>query len=462
MIKLFEHQKRHASFHLRKRKSCDFSEQGTGKTFTAITTMLHADDCDFAIIVTPKHLLYNWKNDLLKFNIPESEIFIADYDNLRKIDNFKTILGKYAVILINYDQFRINISSIVTFLTKNSVFIIADEAHAIGNPKTKITKAFLRASKYVKRLLLMTGTPISNSPEKVYPLMRMVAPGLYRNKKEFVYRYAIMKEIRTKGGRTIFIPDSWVGLPKLYKDIAPYSVRVEKDQVFDLPERIFVDRFIPLEKEQEKMYQKILIEMFYINEQGEMFLTVHKLAEFIRLRQVSSNPYLLEPNYPSDILEREKSLLEDIKNYDGKKVIFCEFVGTFNRLQELFKKNGIKYVAVRGGDKHISEKQEQFTKDESIEVFLGVRAACYTGLNLQVASTLINYELSFDLLMYQQSIDRIHRWGQKNKVVVINYYSSDIEQLILNVLKNKISNEREVLDLFRKKIEKSIDKAVLL
>ncbi len=456
-IELMPHQKRNALYHIKYKKTGDFSEQGTGKTYTAIASLLGVDDIEAALIVCPHHLLYDWAEALEYFGIKDYYVFERRRINKEK-DLFK-ILETYPIIITNYAQVRLKLDLFKLFVSKYKVYVIADEAHILGEMKSKITKSFIALGKIAERMLLMTGTPFSNKPVKVYSLSKVLQKNIWRTKNDFLMKYALMKQIRVRQGsgyRYINVVERWVHLEKLYEEIKTFAVRVEKKDIFDLPERIFVKRTLPMEKKQTKIYNQLLEEMLYVNEQGEPYLAVNSLSKFIRLRQVSSNPFIIEPNYCKGWTEREKALIEDLKNYEGKKVVFVEFVHTFNRLQELFREHKIKFVSVRGGEKNVHLKVNTFKEDEEVEVFLGLRAACYTGLNLQVASTLINFELNFDLIQYSQSIDRIHRYGQKNKVIVINYVQTEMEKLILKALQTKMDNERQVLDLFKKELPKDI------
>jgi superfamily II DNA/RNA helicase len=72
-------------------------------------------------------------------------------------------------------------------------------------------------------------------------------------------------------------------------------------------------------------------------------------------------------------------------------------------------------------------------------VFLSTDAGS-TGLNLQTASMIINLDIPWNPAVLEQRIGRVHRYGQKNKVSVINFVSTGtIEHRMLDVLKFKTS-----------------------
>jgi superfamily II DNA/RNA helicase len=82
---------------------------------------------------------------------------------------------------------------------------------------------------------------------------------------------------------------------------------------------------------------------------------------------------------------------------------------------------------------------EHFNNDPGCRVFLSTDAGS-TGLNLQTASMIINLDIPWNPAVLEQRIGRVHRYGQKNKVSVINFVSTGtIEHRMLDVLKFKTS-----------------------
>ena len=80
-------------------------------------------------------------------------------------------------------------------------------------------------------------------------------------------------------------------------------------------------------------------------------------------------------------------------------------------------------------------------------VLLSLPDAGSTGLNLQVASTLINMDLPWNPAVLEQRIARIFRLGQEKPVQIINLVSKgSIEEGMINKLRFKKSMFEGVLD----------------
>lgn len=82
---------------------------------------------------------------------------------------------------------------------------------------------------------------------------------------------------------------------------------------------------------------------------------------------------------------------------------------------------------------------DNFTELPESRVFLSTDAGS-TGLNLQVASILINLDLPWNPAVLEQRIARIYRIGQKKNIQVINLVASQtIEERMLSTLNFKTS-----------------------
>ena len=130
-----------------------------------------------------------------------------------------------------------------------------------------------------------------------------------------------------------------------------------------------------------------------------------------------------------------------------KAVIFTESVRTQSRLKELLANNGYAdKIAILNGSNTDPDSKRIYqnwlrqhegsgrisgakTADmkaalvdhfrESAEILICTEAGA-EGINLQFCSLLINYDLPWNPQRVEQRIGRVHRYGQKNDVVVVN------------------------------------------
>ena len=111
-------------------------------------------------------------------------------------------------------------------------------------------------------------------------------------------------------------------------------------------------------------------------------------------------------------------------------------------------KLGIGYSALSGSVPSEKRKalMDEFWGNPDCRVFLSTDAGS-TGLNLQIASLIINLDLPWNPAVLEQRIGRIYRIGQKRNIQVINMISKDsFEERMLATLDFKASLSDGILD----------------
>jgi hypothetical protein len=162
----------------------------------------------------------------------------------------------------------------------------------------------------------------------------------------------------------------------------------------------------------------------------------------------------------------------------GKVVIFTESLRTQDFLHDLLKANGYRPEEItlfRGqnnsprADEALKRWQEEVgdaippanrpSRDVALrlalvdefrkrsKVFISTEAGA-KGLNLQFCETVINYDLPWNPQRIEQRIGRVHRYGQKRGVIVLNFLDRDNEgqRLTFDILSQKLDLFGKVLD----------------
>uniref|UniRef100_A0A7C3Z213 Helicase n=1 Tax=candidate division WOR-3 bacterium TaxID=2052148 RepID=A0A7C3Z213_UNCW3 len=128
-------------------------------------------------------------------------------------------------------------------------------------------------------------------------------------------------------------------------------------------------------------------------------------------------------------VKRIIKLIREIKpSKDKKIVVFVGFIKTGEKLVEILKNEGIKSGFFHG---ELEEAQrgklieKLWSKDEErIDVLVSTDAA-YVGLNLQIADTIIHHDLSWNPMVVEQRVGRIHRIGQKREITSFSFLCKD-------------------------------------
>ncbi len=232
--------------------------------------------------------------------------------------------------------------------------------------------------------------------------------------------------------------------------------RRKKDVALQLPGRMDKVLFVPMTEQQRNMhdeYQSIVSQLVFkwtktrfLSEKDRKRL----LLMLSQMRMLCDSTYILDQKtrYDTKVEETLNILRNVFESGDEKVVIFSQW----ERMTRLIAKEldvlGVRYEYLHGGIPSEARKNltDNFTELPESRVFLSTDAGS-TGLNLQVASILINLDLPWNPAVLEQRIARIYRIGQKKNIQVINLVASQtIEERMLSTLNFKTSLFEGILD----------------
>lgn len=406
MLKLYRHQEIALSYMRSNNYFALFMEQGTGKTIPSLVRLLDLlknKDIDNALVVAPKSALGAWERDIELFEPMDQSI-------LRK-----------GITLINYDK--------VWRGEKKSPYykpygcIILDEAHFIKNRSSKRSKFLLKIATMSRYRYILTGTPIGNGQlENIWSLYCFLDPYLQRG---YVYSRIFEGSYRTFENKYCILnmyhkPMAYSHVDELQDIINQYSYRVKKVDCLDLPEKL-PDEVIKVDLKNKSLYKQLATESAILKYE---ILADNPLSRLVKLRQLCSGYLKVDPEIGDDIeVETEKTavLEELIEGFeeDKKLVIFAEFKYSIKKISNLLTKKKIKFV-VLDGDQKDKKIWRKFQTNKSIRIIVCQYQTASAGIDLYASDTIIYYEPTLRSTTLEQSRDRIHRTGQKNKCSYIH------------------------------------------
>jgi SNF2 family DNA or RNA helicase len=408
-------------------------EMGTGKSLSSIA-YVEMNDFNKVFVVTPNSLKFNYYGEVEKFTNAKAHI-VNWKKNRYTIDE-----SKY--IIVNYEFF--NPSDDKKMLKKISDLnvgkidcVIADESHRLKNQSSNTYKNFSKI--FNKKIfkgepskVFLTGTPAPNRAFELYTVLNQISPIDFATKTHFYEYYCGMKYDPYGFGYNTDINSQ--NLEELYYKIAPYTYRVKKEDVLDLPEKIYQKIMLEMTPAELKMYKEI--------EKGaanELFSeTENPLTILVRLRQ-----------YTSELkINRSIEIIENILQEGGKIVIIDQFKSILRELHKKYPNNSVLHTGDEPKVEVRAEMVSRFQDPESpIKIFLGSVATCNYGLTLTAADKMILLTLPYVVGEYDQVSDRIHRIGQKNTVYIYPFIFIDtIDELVFQILESKRKEIRKVID----------------
>jgi len=194
------------------------------------------------------------------------------------------------------------------------------------------------------------------------------------------------------------------------------AVRVRKDDCLDLPPKIFSPRFCYLTDEQRRYYIPIVQDLIKVLELDTGRIRIQNaMSKIIKLSQITSGfmytdnqTFFLEQNPKSELA---LSLIQE--NPNEKIIIYCYWKEDVKILSSLLKSQGYAIGTLYGATPSADRGKiiDAFQKGGLQCLIANIGVGGY-GLTLTASSTIIYYNLSFKVIDFLQSQDRIHRHGQ--------------------------------------------------
>lgn len=414
---------------------CLADDMGLGKTLQAISFICcnERDISHPVLIIAPKIVLYNWKNEFAKF-APEYDVRIAYgmFDYSRMVDGNIVYLTTYDTVINHQKEFE--------SLQFDSVII--DESQYIKNFRTKRYKAIYDIKKTF--VLTLTGTPIENSVEELWALFNMINPGMIGTHAQFMKRFGNLHNDTTE-------------LMTLKRIVAPFILRRTKEQVLkDLPMKEEQYIYCKMENNQRKLYDTILLsareEMqrkpsrFKIKDNSVI------LQALLYLREVCSDPLLLPPALRSGIvadsckIELFKEYAQRVLEKSEKLIVYGMFPKVLRKMENWCIKQGWDTYYIDGSINNRQEIVDKFETSNSGIFFISMKAGG-VGLNLVSCQYVFIYDPWWNTAAEQQASNRVYRIGQDKPVFIYHFLVADsIEEKIYELQRKKEFISNNILD----------------
>ena len=406
-------------------------EMGLGKTVQTLALLLEEKNsseemnCTPSLLVCPSSLIDNWQLESAKF-APQLKTLIIRASKCQKSINQ---IPDNDLIILSYSI----ASRIIEELQKKSFYyLILDEAQHIKNSST----VNARTCKLIdaKHKVILTGTPMENSPEELWSLFDFLHPKMLGTIAGFKKRYA---DIR----------NSSLLQSDLAARTAPFILRRKKlDVEPDLPKKVIQTIYCEMAPAQRKIYDDF-------REKGlDCFNALVKkgnnkrfdlLSNLLRLRQICCHPELLPVDtnglsMPSAKTELLQELLLEALDSGHKVLLFSQFTSFLTIIKKWLIEKEINFEYLDGGTKDRIQRVQNFNNSDDIPLFLLSLKAGGVGLNLTSADRVIIYDPWWNPAVEAQATDRTHRIGQTKSVYSMKLVvRNSIEEKILKLQEKK-------------------------
>lgn len=397
--------------------------------------------------------------EVSKHGWPSIANHLAEYSVRR--ERIKLATNALNWIVTNYEFIRRSerLLPLLTVLQNIKFWLVCDEAWALSDVHTDQWKAVNKIRQLAARVVLLNGTPVTDTPLDLYGQAWLLHPNIIGVRSprtggpvfsHFRAKYAMMKP------NTSFpVITGWQNLEELRAKVEPYVLRRETRECFDLPEEL--DPILLEAKLTEttwKLYRQMREEMVAWLSDGNASIAQQAIVKTLRLAQITSGfiggvqsldetgfldfdsnvivPGDARPVIPVQEVGREKldtmlDFLRRLRVQPERVLVWARFRPEIERTAKEFsplavdaylrRRSHMLYGNQSDDDRKAAIRSLNPDIDPGEQVIMtGSRAAGGAALNLAGAALEINLSYSFLLREYLQARGRTARPGQRNRL----------------------------------------------
>jgi SNF2 family DNA or RNA helicase len=446
---------------------------GAGKSVFAVAKaqyLLKNDLVDTIVVASRNHNKINWQRtfaEIVKLDatIVEGKASASTLERrAQRAEQYK-----HPIIVLNYEKFRFrgkplkgqtrevagDGEEMLDALKGKRVYFIWDEMPT--KLKNMSTATYKGAAKIVKATKIayqsmLSATPLENEPEDIYSCVKMLTlktDKVFKTKNDFRRQYALAMNPWAK-----WQVASWnmEALQEMGLRLAHMTHQADKyrdpEIASQFPQETWEDIIIDMSEQDRKIYS--LVEKKIAEEFGAGYDEI--LSKLLVLQLICNNPSTLklseselarlvvEKKEPTDKycakLETLRDLLEQI---GGKVVLFTMYNDLGAKLlADYIADWGFTYVLFDGNAKKKQDALDRFRADRRIKIFLSSDQGS-DSINLEQATTVINYDLPWKHSTLTQRVNRISRiTSTAERVYYFNLIvANTMEERKMKLLKKK-------------------------
>lgn len=449
----------------RKKKAALFLDCGMGKTVITesyLWSLLYdyfKDDISKILVIAPKPVAEDtWTGEQEKWNHLKELRFSKVLGSQKQ--RIKALEKDADIYIIN----RENVAWLVAGFEDRWPFdmVIVDELSSFKSPDSERFRALRQVmdSGKVNYFVGLTGTPQPRGLEDLWAQIYLIDQGerLGKTFEEFRKRYfdkELKSEVIRVGNiyktRTFYeyTPKEWAE-EVVHEKIKDVAISLSAEEWLDVPEAIEIYREVKLTPSDLKKVKRFTREK--VLELEDIDIRAGSAAQVaLKLLQIADGAIYDEDKVAHHIHNAKLDELEQIiDEANGKPVIvFYWFKHSGERILKRLKKRKLVISSL-----DTTEERKRWNRGE-IDIALIQPGSKSHGLNLQDGGNIIVwFSMITDLEIYIQANKRLHRQGQKQKVLIHHIVCKDTydEEAVEN-LRRKDGSQKRLLESLKARLE---------
>ena len=350
---------------------------------------------------------------------------------------------------------RENVPWLVDYYRNDWCFdmVVVDEFSSFKSHTAKRFKALASVRPRIKRFVGLTGTPSPNGLSDLWAQVYLLDGGERLEKRYTQFRAKYFLEGRRNGYVVYeYLPKNEAENTILSK-ISDICISMKAEDYLSLPDCVDVEVPVVLDSKAKKAYttlEKTLI--LELPESEDEISATNAAALSNKLLQLA-NGALYDDEHEWHEVHRAKleAFTELIESLQGKPVlVFYNYQHDRERILKALEPLKLKVRVLKNAD-----DQDAWNRHE-VDVLLTHPASSAYGLNLQEGGNhVVWFGLTWNYELYVQANKRLHRQGQKEKVIIHHLVSQETRDSdVMAALARKEDVQSYVLESLKARIQK--------
>nr|DAT05163.1 MAG TPA: Helicase of the snf2 rad54 family [Caudoviricetes sp.] len=431
-----------------------FLDMGLGKTVSTLTAIKELKYNRFQVnkvlIIAPKKVAEGtWSKEKDKWNhTKDFRVSLVLGSQQKRI---KALSVNADLYIIN----RENIPWLVDYLRNDWYFdtVVIDESSSFKNSRSKRFKALKMVLPKINRLIELTGTPSPNGVEDLWAQIYLLDQGT-RLEKYITHFRAKYMEPNKRNRSQIFDYKIKDGVyDSIINKISDICISMKSEDYLELPDLSYNEIPVILNDKARRDYDKMERDFVLELEGAEDEITaVNAAALSNKLLQISNGAVYDSSGIYTEVHDAKiEAFLELVERLQGKSLlVFYNFQHDRDRIKKALEKSDLVVKELK------TTQDEDDWNAGKIDILLTHPASAAYGLNLQEGGNHVCwFGLSWNLEHYQQANKRLHRQGQKEKVIIHHLVTQGTrDEDVMRALDNKAGVQEEIMQSLKARIKK--------
>ena len=431
-----------------------FLDMGLGKTVTALTAVKELKYNRFQVrkvlVIAPKKVAEGtWTKEKDKWD--HTKMLRVSPVLGSKAKRIRALNTPADLYIIN----RENVCWLVDYYRNSWPFdmVIIDESSSFKSHNAKRFKSLASVGPHIERLVELTGTPSPNGLEDLWAQLYLLDGGerLGKRYNQFRERYF---DPGDRGNNVIYNYKAKPGTEEsILQKISDICISMKAEDYLQLPEIVYHEIPVVLDGKAGKAYHDLERKMVLELPEDEEEISVTSAAALSnKLLQLANGALYDEDHNVHEIHGcKIEAFMELIESLQGKPaLVFYNFQHDRTRILKELEKTKLRIRELK------TTQDEDDWNAGRIDILLTHPASSAYGLNLQQGGNhVIWFGLTWNYELYTQANRRLHRQGQKERVIIHHLVCSGTrDEDVMQALSKKDDVQNWVMESLKARIKR--------